>query len=233
MWIKPTDNSVQLWASLSFKAGKRRCRWLLQRTWYRSRCRALPTDHPQYPFPSNAAIASLDDRTVLTTIITWNTQCPLGKLQRDRGISLFPPCHPSAPARCQLYFKHHNRLWNITRSNRNLHVIFLSAICPSENTVTERFGSQWNDNYGEKTSNRFFICDHKGGAVCPLIMQRTSAEAASQSSSARQRQLGECSLVLQRLTSAGPNNFRLLIWCFHQTLAMEHRGPLDSPGFNL
>lgn len=95
------------------------------------------------------------------------------------------------------------------------------------------FSSQWNNNKGKKTSNRFFICDHKGWVVSPLIMQRTSAEAASQSSSARQRQLGECSLVLQRLTSVGPNNFRLLIWCLHQTLAMEDGGALDSLGFNL
>lgn len=85
----------------------------------------------------------------------------------------------------------------------------------------------------KKTSNRFFICDHKGRVVSPLIMHRTSAEAASRSSSARQRQLGEYSLVLQRLTSAGPNNFRLLIWCLHETLAMEDGGPLDSLGFNL
>lgn len=187
--------------------------------------------HPQYPFPSKAAIPSLVDRTVLTTIITWNTQYPPGKLQRDRGISLFPLCHSSAPVHYQRSFKHNNGLWNITRSNCNLHVIFLLAICSLENSCV--FSSQWNNYKGKKTSNRFFICDHKGRVLSPLIMQRTSAEAASQSSSARQRQLGECSLVLQRLTSAGPNNFRLLIWCLHETFAMEDGGPPDSLGFNL
>lgn len=73
----------------------------------------------------------------------------------------------------------------------------------------------------------------KGRVVSPLVMHRTIAEADSQLSSARQRQLGECSLVLLRLTSVGPNNFRFLIWCLHETLSMENEGPLDSLGFNL
>lgn len=63
------------------------------------------------PFPS------LDDRTVLTTIITWNTQYPPGKLQRDTGISLFPLsllsfCPRSLPmlVQTQQSFMEHNKV---------------------------------------------------------------------------------------------------------------------------
>lgn len=58
-------------------------------------------DHLQYPFPSNAAVPSLDDSWLLATTITWNTQYPFGELQRDKSISLFPLCHYSGPVHCQ------------------------------------------------------------------------------------------------------------------------------------
>lgn len=115
--------------------------------------------HPQYPILSNATIPSLDDCTVLT-IITWNTQYPSGKLQRERGISLFPHCHRSAHKHCQHYFKRGQ-----TRSICNLHVIFLSALCPLEKSCA--FSSQWNNNKGKKTSTRFFICDQKRQGCFP------------------------------------------------------------------
>lgn len=112
---------------------------------------------------------------------------------------------------CHLFFFQRSVLWRI--AVRSVH---------SETTTKAK-----------RQATDFSFWDHKGRVVSPLIMHTTSAEAASQSSSARQRQLWECCLVLQRLTSAGPNNFRLLIWCLHQTLAMEDGGPLDSFGFNL
>lgn len=86
--------------------------------------------HLQYPFRSNEAFPSLDDRSVLATIITWNTQYPARKLQRDSGISLFLLCHCSAPTRCQPTFKHTDRLWNVTRSRLRLarHLLFLQSV---------------------------------------------------------------------------------------------------------
>lgn len=123
-------------------------------------------NHPQYPFPSNATIPSLDDRTVLTTIITWNTQYPSGKLQRDRGISLFPLCHCSAPKHCQRWFKRNDRLRNITRSNCNLHVIFLSVVCPLENSCA--FSSQWNNKGKKRQATDFSFVITKAG-LFPLL----------------------------------------------------------------
>lgn len=101
------------------------------------------------------------------------------------------------------------------------------------------FRSQWSNKLKKVKEEKkkkgratdFSFVTTKGGLFPPPHMQRTCAEAASPSSSARQRQLGECSLVLQRLTSRGPNNFRHLIWCFHPTLATQRiegpRIPLD------
>lgn len=153
------------------------------------------------PFPSIAIFPSLDDRTVLTTIISRNTLYPSGKLQREGNIASFPLHQRFAPEHCGVRFKHNNHLRNITRSNCNLHVIFPSADCPLENNIQPTVKPQQRQkkvdlkkkNIFKKTSNRFLIWDHTGRVVSPRVVHRTCAVAASLSSSARQRQLGECS----------------------------------------
>lgn len=190
------------------------------------------------------SVPSPHGRTVLTTIITGNTQHPLlGKAKGDGAFHCFSLCRPLLAPNGAPDFKHNNRLWNITRSNSgcNLHVIFLFQR-PALPRIAES-GPAHNGmaiKGGKKDNNRFFILQsQRPDCLCPppipLVMHRTCAEAAPQTSSARTKTSGgRMRPCLTKVNLDGAEQLQTS----HSGASMKHfpqqtEGPLDSPGFNL
>lgn len=215
----------------------------------KSRWRLLPIIRSRSGWPTTScSCLSKANRSLPTWLYSPNnnyywkhtTSPPWKSPKGTEHFIVFPLCCPLSAPNGAPDFKHNNRLWNITRSNSgcNLHVIFLFQR-PAVPRIAES-GPAHNGTAikgGKRQQQIFHFAITKAGLSPPpsLVMHRTCAEAAPQTSSARTKTSGE--RMLPCLTKVNLDGTEQLQTSYSGA-SMKHfpqqtEGPLDSLGFNL